>query len=231
MAPSLQFVGTVHDDPFGPSRLRDWLRSRSEGSHFIGVEANLGLWEDIVKQRLLIPYFANKAWPSVTADFVDPLADALFFEAAVPLASHSNVPIRWLDDGRLTTTLDGVATSTTDAVTHLAQRRVIEYKRLLEDAGMDDPRDDAERALAILHTETRKRAVEHPVQLLQPEHWSDGRYLPRDEVWAERVCSAIEREETRQVVLIVGKWHARPASGSLLTLLGNFGLRIQTFDL
>jgi hypothetical protein len=232
----LRMLGVYHAAPCCRSALETWVknaRARYGDPAFVMVEANFDVWDEIEHQRLILCEGLCAAWPAGHHKLAHELAGALFFEADGHRSALPGVPTIGLDDGRLTVSDEGTSIPLLDSVRMSATNKLTEYTRWID--GSNDPILDREKVLRAIRDrgEREEDEAKKSGKLLIPEQWSDGRTLPRDRVWDERIAAEIDRSTAGATwgLVVVGARHTDTGVESVRRFLANAGRKISVIPL
>jgi hypothetical protein len=158
---------------------------------------------------------------------IDELASTLMFEADAHLDVCTAMTI-WLDEGRLTV-------SNPDRPTELIGEAVKSLARVCSDEYSDwlgwlDPGTPDLAILQKLSDRARGTRDNDERKLRMEERWTDGRCMPRDVLWHERINDHLA-EVNGWLLLVAGHGHAAQNALTVRGMLERDGLAVVVQEL
>ena len=221
----LRFAGIYHDDAECRDRLVSFLeeaKARYSDPAFVALEVNDDLGGEIECQRDCLREKMETAWGSSYGALADELARLFAYEADTHRGVFPKAVTVPLDHGRLTvwngaSSLDAVTAVRTAAAT------LLQFCTSCIDGSSGRPDSDREKVRSALTDRRHRLECEGDVKgkLVAPEHWSDGRCMPRDQIWVERLRAAMltGANTSDWGLVIVGARHCDSDADSVLRLL------------
>jgi hypothetical protein len=206
----LQIAGIVHQDPLGRRRLNTWIdRAFSlsdQAPAFIAVEWDKRMLASVLAERSRLEELARETWPTAPASFLAELVAAVAYEGEVPISSHPNVDVLYLDEGRV---LDDET-----VLTQFALDRMRNYRHMFDESLDSFGQEQLE---AMSRYSWQVTVCDNP--------------NTRDHEFAKRIGEAYPADILEWGVVVVGACHALLDQGYMAHQLDELGYECRTEQL